>query len=73
MDLATRKYNFIQELINNVNTEHVLEALEKMLEQKKKKIKNFLMKSNINWITDYQIITTIPKTCLIGTKSSYCL
>ncbi len=37
MDLATRKYNFIQELINNVNTEHVLEALEKMLEQKKRK------------------------------------
>jgi len=35
MDLATRKYNFIQELINNVDKENILEALEKVLKQKK--------------------------------------
>ena len=35
MDLATRKYNFIQELINNVDKENILEALEKVLNQKK--------------------------------------
>lgn len=35
MDLATRKYNFIQEFINNVDKENILEALEKVLKQKK--------------------------------------
>lgn len=35
MDLATRKYNFIQEFINNVDAENILDALEKVLKQKK--------------------------------------
>ena len=34
MDLATRKYHFIQELIN-VDKESVLETLEKILKQNK--------------------------------------
>lgn len=34
MDLTTRKYNFIQELIN-INKESILEALEKVLIQMK--------------------------------------
>ena len=34
MDLTTRKYNFIQELIN-VDKESILDALEKVLKQKK--------------------------------------
>lgn len=34
MDLATRKYNFIQELIN-IDEESILEALERVLKQEK--------------------------------------
>ncbi|TZF84870.1 hypothetical protein FW774_07795 [Pedobacter sp. BS3] len=34
MDLATRKYNFIQELID-IDKESILDALEKVLKQKK--------------------------------------
>ena len=34
MDLATRKYNFIQELIN-IDEESVIEALERVLKREK--------------------------------------
>lgn len=36
MDLATRKYNFIQELVN-VDKESIIEALERVLKQEKEK------------------------------------